>query len=200
MIDPQTLMTWLLLATGFTGGLTLVFLARRVKRWLFKPVEVWVRYSPKGGCTEAVVGELNQARREILVQAYSFTSRPIAQALVDAKARGVHVDILLDRSNEAETHTELGELLGQGIKPLIDAEHAIAHNKVMIIDGHTIVTGSFNFTNQAEHENAENLLVIKHHRDLARAYRENFLNHKSHCQPATKPNAAGHGDHQRRAA
>lgn len=197
------LMTWLLLATGFTGGLTLVFAVRWVKRWLFKPTEVSVRYSPKGGCTEAVVHELNRARHEILVQAYSFTSRPIAQALVDAKGRGVHVEILLDRSNEVETYSELGELLGQGIKPLIDAEHAIAHNKVMIVDGHTIVTGSFNFTNQAEHENAENLLVIKHHRQLAKDYRNNFLEHKGHCQPATKPNPAAqpsHSLHQRKAA
>jgi phosphatidylserine/phosphatidylglycerophosphate/cardiolipin synthase-like enzyme len=194
------LMTWLLLATGFTGALTLVFAVRHVKHWLFKPLELSVRYSPKGGCTEAVVHEMHRARHEILVQAYSFTSKPIAQALVDAKGRGVHVEILLDRANETETYSELGELLGQGIKPLIDAEHAIAHNKVMIIDGRTIVTGSFNFTNQAEHENAENLLIIKHHRELAKAYRNNFLEHKGHCQVASKPHVDSHGGHQRRAA
>jgi phosphatidylserine/phosphatidylglycerophosphate/cardiolipin synthase-like enzyme len=195
------IMTWLLLATGFMGAMTLVFAVRWVKRKLFKPLQLSVRYSPKGGCTEAVVMELNRARHEILVQAYSFTSKPIAQALVDAKTRGVHVEILLDRANETETYSELGELLGLGIKPLIDAEHAIAHNKVMIVDGHTIITGSFNFTNQAEHENAENLLIIKHHRELAKAYRNNFLEHKGHCQVATKPHASeGHGGHQRKAA
>lgn len=193
-------MTDLLLATGFTGGLTLVFVIRWIGRWLFPPVELGVHYSPKGGCTDAVVHVLNRARHEIFVQAYSFTSKPIAQALVDAKTRGVHVEVVLDRANETETYSELGELLGEGIKPLIDAEHAIAHNKVMIVDGHTIVTGSFNFTHQAEHENAENLLIIRHHRELARAYRSNFLEHKGHSKPATKPHPATIPMPQRKAA
>lgn len=188
MTDPQTLMTWLLVGTGFTGALTLQHVIRWVRNLFWPPLELAVHYSPKGGCTDAVVHLLNRARREILVQAYSFTSKPIAQALVDAKSRGVHVEIILDRSNEAETHSELGELLGEGLKPYIDSHHAIAHNKVMIVDGKTIVTGSFNFTNQAEHENAENLVIIKHHRELVQAYRANFQEHKSHSQPATKAN------------
>jgi len=45
------------------------------------------------------VTELNKAKSEILVQAYSFTSKPIAQALVDAHKRGVHTEIILDKSN-----------------------------------------------------------------------------------------------------
>ncbi len=178
------MMDWLLLATGFTGGLTLVFLIRWVHQWWARPFTATVHFSPKGGCTEAVVQVLQKARHEILVQAYSFTSKPIAQALVDAKGRGVHVDVLLDRSNELETYSELSDLLGNGITPLIDAHHAIAHNKVMVIDGHTLVTGSFNFTNQAEHDNAENLLVLSGHPELVRAYRQNFMDHKGHCEPA----------------
>jgi phosphatidylserine/phosphatidylglycerophosphate/cardiolipin synthase-like enzyme len=177
---------WLLLATGFTGALTLVFLVRQVYFRLVTPPSVAVCFSPKGGCTEAVVRELQHARREILVLAYSFTSKPIAQALIEAKKRGVHVEMLLDRSNEQETSSELGPLLEQGVAPLIDAQHAIAHNKVMIIDHRTLITGSFNFTHQAEAENAENLLLIKGHPQLVNAYRENFTTHKSHCQPAAK--------------
>jgi phosphatidylserine/phosphatidylglycerophosphate/cardiolipin synthase-like enzyme len=178
---------WLLLATGFTGALTLVFLVRQVYFRLVTPPAVTVSFSPKGGCTDAVVREVHQARREILVLAYSFTSKPIAQALIEAKKRGVHVEMLLDRSNEQEASSELGPLLEQGVTPLIDAQHAIAHNKVMIIDHRTLVTGSFNFTHQAEVENAENLLVIKGHPQLVNAYRENFTTHKAHCQhPAAK--------------
>lgn len=187
------LMTWLLVATGFTGGLTLVYLLHWIRNWLVKPLTAAVHFSPKGGCTEAVVNELKHARREILMQAYSFTSKPIAQALAAAKARGVHVEILLDRSNESEMHTELGELLGEGMRPLTDAHHVIAHNKVMVIDGHTIVTGSFNFTHEAEIANAENLLILKHHGELARAYRQNFMEHKAHCQPSTIKTATGTG-------
>jgi phosphatidylserine/phosphatidylglycerophosphate/cardiolipin synthase-like enzyme len=173
---------WLLLATGFTGALTLVFLARRVHQWLVTPPAVAVYFSPKGGCTDAVVSELRHAHREVLVLAYSFTSQPIAQALLDAKRRGVHVEILLDRSNEHDTHSDMGALIKQGLTPHVDAQHAIAHNKVMIIDRRTVITGSFNFTHQAEAENAENLLVIKGHPQLVSAYRENFAAHKAHSQ------------------
>lgn len=179
---------WLLLATGFSGGLTLVFLLRAAHRLLVTPLSLAVYHSPKGGCTDAIVKELGRARREILVQAYSFTSKAIAEALIAAKARGVHIDILLDRSNEQEAYTELGHLLEQGLAPHIDSQHAIAHNKIMIVDRRTLITGSFNFTHQAEAENAENLLIIKGNRELVGSYCESFDHHKSHSQaPSAKP-------------
>src|SRR5947208_10313211 len=89
---------WLLVATGFTGCLMVIFLGRKVYQWFRPPLAVSVFFSPKGGCTEAVVHAINRARREICMQAYSFTSKPIAQALIDAKTRGLDVTILLDRS------------------------------------------------------------------------------------------------------
>ena len=101
---------------------------------------------------------------------------------MDAKLRGLHVDIVLDHSNEKEEHTEMAFLIEQGLAPTIDPVHAIAHNKVMVIDHRTLVTGSFNFTNQAENENAENLLVLKHHPALVAAYRANFAAHKAHAR------------------
>jgi phosphatidylserine/phosphatidylglycerophosphate/cardiolipin synthase-like enzyme len=175
-------MDWLLVATGFTGAYTLLFFARRVVRLFRSTPEHSVHFSPKGGCTDVVVAELRRARREVLVLAYSFTSQPIAQALVEAKKRGVHVEIVLDHSNETEVHTDLQFFIDQGLAPLVDPHHAIAHNKIMVIDRHTIITGSFNFTHQAEHENAENLLVLKHYSDLAGAYRANFAAHKEHAR------------------
>jgi phosphatidylserine/phosphatidylglycerophosphate/cardiolipin synthase-like enzyme len=178
---------WLLLATGFTGALTLVFLARSLYRALATPPSVEVLFSPKGGCTDAVVRELKAARREVLVQAYSFSSTAIAQALVDARLRGLKVEVLLDRSNEQEAYSDLPFLAEQGLTPLIDAQHAIAHNKVIVIDGRTVITGSFNFTHQAEAENAENLLVIKGHPELA------------HGQAPGKAAPAGHAAHRKAA-
>jgi phosphatidylserine/phosphatidylglycerophosphate/cardiolipin synthase-like enzyme len=177
-------MDGLLLATGFTGALTLVFLLRGVYSRFVPPPSAAAYFSPQGGCTEAVVRELRAARHEILVQAFSFTSDPITNALVDAKKRGVDVKILLDPANEDDRFSDLRTLLAQGLAPLTDAEHALAHNKVMVIDRRTVITGSFNFTNQAERENAENLLVLKDHRDLAAAYRRNFEAHRAHARPA----------------
>ncbi len=193
-------MEWLLLATGFTGGLTFLFTLRRAGSRLRTLPAVRVHFSPKGGCTEAVLREIEQARREIKVLAYSFSSKPIAQGLIDAHKRGVRVEVLLDRSNEQEGYSDLQLFLEHGVGAHIDAHHAIAHNKVMLIDSRTIVTGSFNFTHQAEAENAENLLVIKGHPELVEAYRQDFLAHKAHSQPPQlKTTSADHAGHRKAA-
>jgi phosphatidylserine/phosphatidylglycerophosphate/cardiolipin synthase-like enzyme len=177
-------MVWIYMATGFTGAWTLLFLLRAGLRRLGWIPSTAVFFSPKGGCQDAIVKELKAARREILVQAYSFTADPLTFALVDAKKRGVHVEIILDKSNETERYSDLHIFLEKGLAPLIDAHHAIAHNKVMIVDRKTVITGSFNFTNQAETENAENLVILKGHADLVAAYRQSFLAHKAHSQAA----------------
>jgi len=120
-----------------------------------------VFFSPRGGATEAIVRELGNTKQEILVQAYSFTSAPIAKALVDAYKRGVKVTVVLDKSQRGERYTSATFVANAGIPIFIDDRHAIAHNKIMIIDRSTMITGSFNFTKAAEEKNAENLLVIK---------------------------------------
>jgi phosphatidylserine/phosphatidylglycerophosphate/cardiolipin synthase-like enzyme len=185
-------MEYVYLATGFTGALTLVFLVRELCRRLGWLPSWLVYFSPKGGCEAAIIRELKHARREILVQAYSFTADPLTFGLIEAKKRGVDVQILLDKSNEVERYSDLHIFLENGLAPLIDAHHPIAHNKVMVIDRRTLITGSFNFTNQAENENAENLLVIRGQPELIQAYWKNFTAHKAHCQPpqAKAPAAA----------
>lgn len=142
---------------------------------------VEVFFSPGGGATEAVVREIRAARREVLVQAYSFTSAPIAKALLDAHKRGVRVEAVLDKSQRKERYTSATFLANAGIPVLIDAKHAIAHNKIIIVDGKVLVTGSFNFTKAAEQRNAENLLVIKGNPALLEKYLQNYRAHKSHA-------------------
>lgn len=182
-LDAMTLM-WIQVATGFTGAMTLTFLVRILGRKLGKLLHMEVYFSPKGGCQNALVAELKKARKEILVQAYSFTADPLTFGLVEAKKRGVEVCILLDRSNEVDRHSDLKILLDNGLDPLIDAEHAIAHNKIIIIDRKVVVTGSYNFTNQAEGDNAENVVIIKGHPEIAQKYYDNFQRHKLHCKAA----------------
>ncbi len=143
------------------------------------PIEV--HFSPKGGCTEAIVAEIDAAKNTILVQAYSFTSKPIAEALVAAHNRGVKVNVILDSDQETANYSEADFLIHAGIPTLIDDKHAIAHNKVMIIDDNVVITGSFNFTNQAETSNAENLLVIRD-KLVAKAYADNWRAHAAHSR------------------
>lgn len=141
-------------------------------------LEVW--FSPKGGCTEAVVKELDGARKTVLMQAYSFTSAPIAKALVEAYRRGVKVEAILDKSQDTERYSEADFLVNAGVPTFIDAAHAIAHNKVMVIDGETVLTGSFNFTKAAEERNAENLLILRNNPALAEKYARNWAVHRAH--------------------
>lgn len=147
----------------------------------FNPNSVSVYFSPKGGCTEAIVKELDHAEKSIRVQAYSFTSAPIAKALVDAKRRGVDVEVILDKSQRSQQYSSADFVAHAGIPTFIDAVHAIAHNKIIIVDGEIVLTGSFNFTKAAEEKNAENLLVI-HDKGLAAKYRENWEHHRGHSE------------------
>jgi len=146
-----------------------------------KPPTIEVCFSPHGGCTEAIVRELNKAQTTILVQAYSFTSAPIAKALLNAHKRGVKVEVILDKSQRKDEYSSATFLHNQGITVKIDSQHAIAHNKVMIIDGETVITGSFNFTKAAEESNAENLLVIRDQK-LAERYIKNWEKHAQHSE------------------
>ncbi len=144
-----------------------------------------VYFSPHGGCTDAIVTELSRAQKTVLVQAYAFTSSPIAEALVKAKRRGVKVEVILDKEQARDQYTEATFLANSGIRTLIDAEHTVAHNKVIVIDDETVITGSFNFTKSAEEHNAENLLVIKD-KSLAEKYTRNWRQHEAHSHPYDK--------------
>jgi phosphatidylserine/phosphatidylglycerophosphate/cardiolipin synthase-like enzyme len=140
---------------------------------------VQVCFSPKGGATETIVGEINGAKSEILIQAYSFTSAPIAKALIYAHKRGIKVQAILDKSQRTQKYSSATFLANAGIPTFIDDDHAIAHNKIMLIDGATVITGSFNFTKAAEEKNAENLLVIRS-KELTRLYLDNWQKHREH--------------------
>lgn len=149
---------------------------------LSKDTSIKVYFSPDGGCTDAINKVLGQARQEILVQAYSFTSAPIAKALLDAHKRGVTVQVILDKSQRSQKYSSATFLKNSRIPTYIDAKHAIAHNKIMIIDREIVITGSFNFTKAAEEKNAENLLIIRD-KELARIYIQNWEMHRGHSEP-----------------
>ena len=122
---------------------------------------IQVRFSPGGHCTQFVKEAISRAQKTILVQAYAFTSLPIADALIQAHQRGIDVRILVDRSQLASKYTQVRHVVAQGIFVAVDVVPGIAHNKVMIIDDNQVLTGSFNWTKAAEKNNAENLLLIK---------------------------------------
>lgn len=139
----------------------------------FKNTKYDVCFTPGGNCTDKVVDTISSAKKELLVQAYSFTSAPIAKALVDAQKRGVNVRVILDKSQFSEKYSAAKFLEHENIPVWNDNTVAIAHNKVMIIDDHIVITGSFNFTKAAQAKNAENLLII-YDKGFAEKYKNNW--------------------------
>ena len=126
-------------------------------------------------CTNKIVTLINSAQREVLVQAYGFTSEPILDALVRAHERNVHVRIILDKTNvDDERYHAAEDMQRAGIEVFIDDKVAIAHNKVIIVDGRHVVSGSFNFTNSAQTRNAENAPFFMNAPRIAARYRENW--------------------------
>jgi len=146
-----------------------------------KDTPVRVFFSPNGGCTAAIIDTINKSKSEILVQAYIFTSEPIVKALLGAHKRGVKVSVILDKSQKKNGYSPATFFANQGIPAGIDSMHARAHDKVMIIDKETVITGSFNFSKSAETQNSENVLIIKS-MELAKVFRENWMKHRDHSE------------------
>jgi phosphatidylserine/phosphatidylglycerophosphate/cardiolipin synthase-like enzyme len=133
-----------------------------------------VAFSPNNGVTATIVNQINQAKNLILVSAYSFSSKEIAQALLLAQKRGVGIKIILDKSQYSHQYSSSRFFVQQSFDIRIDVSHAIFHDKIMIIDHNCVITGSFNFTRNAEQKNAENLLVLCGNADLVNLYEQDW--------------------------
>lgn len=142
-----------------------------------------VKFSPKGGITKMLVDHISAAKTSIHVSAYSFTSTPIAAALVAAKTRGIEVSVILDDSAKTANGSKLNNMLLAGVPTWIDYTHSIAHNKTILIDAlgedPIIQTGSFNYSYSAEYNNGENAIVC-HSAEGAKAYLADWIKHQGH--------------------
>lgn len=133
-------------------------------------------FSPSGGCTEAIVREIRKAKIGIMMQAYCLTSRAIVEEIIAAHHRGVDVNVVLDKVNCGKNGAMARALVKDGILVMVDRSVSIMHSKVIMIDGTTLITGSFNFTESAERRNAENLLILKGDENLIKTYFNAFMN------------------------
>ncbi len=124
------------------------------------PATVDVCFVPAQACQGTIVAAIDAARSEIRVEAYGFTATPIIAALLRARARGVDVAVLLDRSNEYARHSGLAAIAQAGIPVWIDSTRGIAHIKAIIIDRRYVIGGSYNFTVSAERRNVEDVTLL----------------------------------------
>ncbi len=146
-------------------------------------------FTPGEDCTRVIVAAVADARSTIRLQAYVFTSEPILRAVREARARGVDVRAILDKSQARPGRDVAAALARAGIAVAIDVRPAIAHNKVIVIDAHTVITGSFNFTRSAQARNAENVLIVRGDAALAGAYADYWRQREQHSVPYREPAA-----------
>jgi phosphatidylserine/phosphatidylglycerophosphate/cardiolipin synthase-like enzyme len=139
-------------------------------------------FSPHGGAMAAVIDQINQARQSVDVQAYLITAPEFVDALKAACRRGLRVRVILDKNGFGGAYSAVA-YFSDGVIPLWrDGRHKEMHDKVVLIDGHIIITGSFNFTDQADELNAENILIMRDKAALFAAYLANFEEHLSHSE------------------
>ena len=129
-------------------------------------------------CGAFAVAAINAARSSLLVQAYNFTEPRIVAAIIAAHRRGVAVAVIVDKITARQRGEGVDAVAVAGIPTFVDRRPRIAHNKVMVIDGVTVLTGSFNWSVSAERFNAENLIALKSPA-LAAFYAENFARRRA---------------------
>jgi phosphatidylserine/phosphatidylglycerophosphate/cardiolipin synthase-like enzyme len=168
---------------GHDGGL-----ARKAPVTLPATGTVQAAFTPGDDAGKLITDAIDSAQHQVLVQAFSFTHRKIADALVAAKRRGVDVKVISDKNQIHRIPTSLiWKIAAEGIPVFADSDHDSAHNKVIVIDAGSsdpmLITGSYNFTHAAQYKNAENVLLIKGNAALTDLYRKNWQQHYEHSLP-----------------
>jgi len=149
---------------------------------------VEVAFTPWDDAEGAILRALRAARHSIYVQAYLFTSRSLARALIEARQRGLAVEVLADSEMTKQgENSQIPQLAAAGIPVWLEVRYAAAHNKILLIDPDeatsTVITGSYNFTWSAQARNAENLLILRGNPRLARVYLDNWRRQRGEALP-----------------
>ena len=142
-------------------------------------------FSPQGRCAAHILREIGSAKTELLVAVYAFTSDDLASALVQAKKRGVTVQVIIDREFDRANEKSKGKFFDTQKIPLRrisgmksnggEKDSGLMHQKFAVIDRKVIFAGSYNWTYSAETSNDENLLLFRDAGPLAEEYRKAFL-------------------------
>lgn len=133
-----------------------------------------VYFSPQDGTLEHILEVVNSANESIYFLAYSFTSDELSDALAERAKSGLTVIGVFDKDQyHSNSGTEFDNLRDEGIQVNLDGNPRLMHHKAIIIDQKIVITGSYNFSNNAEHNNDENTLII-HNLDIATRYMAEF--------------------------
>jgi len=148
----------------------------------FGEVSLEVYFSPDDAPAGRLLQVLARAQKTIRFLAFSVTSDDIAGMLVQQARRGVEVSGVMEESQVRSNANGKYEVLrAAGLDVHLDGNPRNMHHKVIIVDDEWVVTGSYNFSYNAENVNDENLLII-HDADLAQRYLEEFKRVRAQAQ------------------
>lgn len=136
-------------------------------------VRVQVRFAPEDSCMERVMEAVRGAKKSIRFLAFAFTSKPLADAMIERINAGVKVEGIFESRHAGWKDTKIGPLNAAGAKVRFDDNPDTLHHKVIVVDDRYVLTGSFNFSEGADKSNDENLLVIDN-RTIAKAFVREF--------------------------
>jgi phosphatidylserine/phosphatidylglycerophosphate/cardiolipin synthase-like enzyme len=157
----------------------------------FKNGSVQAYFSPRGGGRQAVLDEVDKAKKRIRLMTFSFTDVDLGLMIHGKAHDGVKVDGVFDRWLAAGRYSLYSQFKADGLNVWLDGNEALMHHKVIVIDDDTVITGSFNFSQNAEANNNEALLIIRNAPGLVKAYDDEFnrLVHaaKNNRPPSKKP-------------
>ncbi|MFA6064383.1 MAG: phospholipase D-like domain-containing protein [archaeon] len=144
-----------------------------------KPIEpvkvdkVGVFFCPRDACAEQLIQKINSADKNIFIAIYSFTHDGISDALVNAKKRGIEIEVVFDYDQSANASSDDEKLIDAGIKVSRRNGSGYMHSKYTIIDGNFVATGSFNYSQNADTRNDENLVFIESY-SIAAEFKSDF--------------------------
>jgi phosphatidylserine/phosphatidylglycerophosphate/cardiolipin synthase-like enzyme len=146
---------------------------------------VEVYFSPGDGVAKHVLKRLAAAKRSIHVMTFSYTASALADAMVAQAQAGMPVRGVFEAQNATGTGSAFSRLQQGGVDVLEDGNCYILHHKVIVIDARTVITDSYNFTNSAERDNDETLVIVDDPA-LARAYLDEFERVYAQAQAPTR--------------
>jgi phosphatidylserine/phosphatidylglycerophosphate/cardiolipin synthase-like enzyme len=145
--------------------------------------QLTVRFSPRGECESLICQVIDAATLSIHAMIYDLTSTRISYAIAEAANRGVPVVVIADYLRACQPHSLVSWLASSPADVRVDKRERIYHHKVLIADVRHVLCGSFNWTNAAEHENAEDLLYLPNRPYLAGRYVGEMSIHLYHAKP-----------------
>ena len=145
--------------------------------------DVAVYFSQGGGAKQAILAAINNAQTSIHVHSFFLSDREIAEALILAHQRGVRVEALLCRRGQMESLDPQGRYLhAAGVPVYLNGRFRAEHNKLMLFDGETVQTGSYNYRFDADVLDAENIVFVKSP-ELVAVYMAEYSRRKAEAVP-----------------